>query len=325
MEEAESKRLLYVAATRAKEMLLVSGHTKRKKDGSLTLNGWLGWLGEQIGLSEARLDALPTAPQPISLPWQGGELACVLHPLQPAPLTPEQIELSVVLESGERPDKGEAAEDDASFPPDLVAPIYASPPDNADEKTHRRDQEPPARVWRVIPRGRQRAPAWVVGQLTHAALARWHFPNQSGFETFLRPHALQAGLTDQRETDMAIAETRRLLTRFQLHPLYAELDAAERHHELPYSVELAEGPHSGIVDLLYQADDCWTVVEFKTDRLEKGTDLEVHLAEKKYDHQVACYVEAVHRLLGERPRALLVFLNVGRQVCVKDLSERGQE
>jgi ATP-dependent helicase/nuclease subunit A len=323
MEEAESKRLLYVAATRAKEKLLISGHARRKKDGALTLGGWLAWLGEQVGLSAARLDAQPTSSQPISLPWPDGDLTCVVHPPLPAPLSSEEARSAALLESGERPGRAEAMESTAPFPPDLVAPIHVPPSGDADEKTRQREQEPPARVWRIVPHGRQRAPAWVVGQLTHAALAHWRFPEQPDFEVFLFPYALEAGLTDHGEITAAMSEARRLLARFQQHPLYAELNTAERHHELPYSVELAEGPHSGIIDLLYRTDGRWTVVEFKTDRLRKVDDLEAHITEKKYDRQTERYVEAVNYLLGERPCALLVFLNVGRQVRVINLSETG--
>jgi ATP-dependent exoDNAse (exonuclease V) beta subunit len=161
--------------------------------------------------------------------------------------------------------------------------------------------------------------------LTHAALAHWRFPDQPDFEIFLFPHALEAGLTDHGQITAATSEARRLLARFQQHPLYAELNAAERHHELPYSVELAEGPHSGIIDLLYRTDGRWTVVEFKTDHVDKTDDLEAHIAEKKYDQQTERYVEAVNCLLGERPRALLVFLNISRQVRVINLSETGRK
>ena len=325
MEEAESKRLLYVAATRAREKLLISGHTKRKRDSSLTLAGWLAWLGAQVGLDKAHLDAPPPASQPLPLTWPDGNLTCTIHPPQAAPLSPEQAELAAVLESGERPTMVAAEESDTPFTPDLLEPFYVPLSDDADEKTRRREQEPPARVWRVVPRGRQRALSWVVGQLTHVALAHWRFPDQPDFEVFLFPYALEAGLTDHGEITDAMSEARRLLARFQRHPLYAELDAAGRHHELPYSVELAEGSHSGIIDLLYRADGRWTVVEFKTDELRATDDLRVHIAHEKYDQQVRRYVEAVDRLLGECPRALLVFLNVGRQVRVVNLSEVGEE
>jgi menaquinone-dependent protoporphyrinogen IX oxidase len=47
-----------------------------------------------------------------------------------------------------------------------------------------------------------------------------------------------------------------------------------------------------------------------------GADLAAHIREKRYNEQVGEYITAMTRLLGERPRALLVFLNVGRRVAV---------
>ncbi|HEX9076569.1 MAG TPA: 3'-5' exonuclease, partial [Anaerolineae bacterium] len=48
--DAEERRLLYVAATRAKDKLIVCGHCKRKTNGTLLLGGWLGLLGKTVGL-----------------------------------------------------------------------------------------------------------------------------------------------------------------------------------------------------------------------------------------------------------------------------------
>jgi ATP-dependent helicase/nuclease subunit A len=321
MDEAESKRLLYVAATRAKEKLLVSGHTRRKKDGSLTLDGWLGWLGAPIGLDQVRLDAPPPAAQPAPLTWPDGDLVCILYPPRPEPLSAEMVELAAVLESGERPVAAAPREPVALLPPDLLAPVHRPPADDADDKTREQEKDPPEREWRVVPQPGQGPPARVVGKLTHVALAHWRFPDRPDFEVFLFPYALEAGLTDHGEITAAMSETRQLLARFQQDSLYAELNAAERHHELPYSVELATGTHGGILDLLCRVEGRWTVVEFKTDELRHSGDLRAHITKEKYDRQVARYVEAVHRLLGERPRALLVFLNVGRRVCVEDLSD----
>ena len=74
-EEAEDNRLLYVAATRAKEKLLINGHVKRLKDGNLSLGGWLGRLGEVIGLDNIQLAgaplgmrALPDLAAPLQIP-----------------------------------------------------------------------------------------------------------------------------------------------------------------------------------------------------------------------------------------------------------------
>jgi ATP-dependent exoDNAse (exonuclease V) beta subunit len=151
-----------------------------------------------------------------------------------------------------------------------------------------------------------------VGTLVHAALRRWRFPNQPDFEVFLYPHALDAGLTDPLEIGNAMQTTRRLLTRFCDHPLWAEMDTAERHHELPYVL----GGERGIVDLLYRAHDRWTIAEFKTDRLADLVAARQKIQNEAYDVQVTRYVRAVERLLGERPRALIVFLNVARGIQI---------
>jgi len=306
-EEAESRRLLYVAATRAEEKLIVSGHIKAKKDGTPQLGGWLAWVGTVVGLDQAHLpDPLP-ASQPLDLGWEGGTLACVVHPV------PASEEMG---KRGNKEAEGWEKETPLS-PPALLAPLTLAAAAEADPKVRERESQPPPRVWRVVPvTQRPAGPAWVVGSLVHTALRHWRFPHREGFEDFLRPFALEAGLTDPEEIRRTIAETGRLLARFRAHPLWTELDRAERHHEVPYAVEVDGVPRSGIVDLLYWADGEWRLVEFKTDELRAKVDLEAHIQEKGYDKQVREYVTAMAHLLGERPRALLVFLNVGGQVGV---------
>lgn len=321
MEESEDKRLLYVAATRAREKLLISGYVKvstaKADPGRLRLRGWLACLGEVVGLSEVRLPETPTVPQQLDLNWDGGPLACMLHPsLQE--LTAVKSAASEVQAMRDSPPV--TVSTDVSLPPDLLAPLAFAAHHDADDKIQDRESDPPPRVWRVVPQAmRPTGPAWVVGTLVHAALRRWRFPDGQGFEAFLWPYALEAGLTDEAEIKGAIAEARWLLARFQAHALYAEMAAAERYHEVPYSVTLDDGPHSGIIDLLYRTDGCWTIAEFKTDRLKNETEMRQRICEEKYDKQVHGYIQAVTQQLGEQPRALLVFLNLGRQVRIVSL------
>jgi hypothetical protein len=281
----------------------------------LLLSGWLARLGEVVGLNEVRLPETPTAPQPLDLNWDGDPLVCVLHPPL-AELTADFNSVVSGLQAAlDRPPA--AVPTDLSLPPDLVAPLALAAHDGADDKIQDRESDPPPRVWRVVPKAiRPTGPAWVVGILVHAALRRWRFPDGEGFEAFLRPYALEAGLTDETEIAEAIAEACRLLARFQAHPLYAEMSAADRYHEVPYSVTLDDGPRSGLIDLLYRTDDRWTIAEFKTDRLEDEAEMSARICEEKYDEQVRGYVQAVTQQLGEQPRALLVLLNVGRQVRI---------
>ena len=312
MSEAEERRLLYVAATRAREKLIVSGHVKvsqaKKDPGRLLVDGWLSWLGAVIGLDEVRLPATPSAPQMLDLPWESTPLTCVLHPLQEGPVTAEETPANL-----EAP-----AIQTELMPGDLVAPLVTVEEVESDEKTQDRESEPPPRVWRIIPRAkRPTGPAWVVGKLVHEALRRWRFPDVPDFEPFLYPYALQAGLTDRAEIARTIGEARRLLTRFQAHPLYAEMSAAERYHEVPYCAILdGDSKSAGIVDALYRSNDQWTLVEFKTDEIRNPAALDDHIHREKYDQQVQTYANALTQLLGQKPRVLLVFLNCGREVRV---------
>jgi ATP-dependent helicase/nuclease subunit A len=326
MDEAESRRLLYVAATRAQEKLLVSGQAKistaRSDPGRLLLDGWLAWLGQVIGLDAVRLDSLPAAACELDLDWNGAPLTCTCHPWRADLAPPDSPPAGPRGPQSASSGNGglwSAASGEEAVEMDLLPGIAPMPAASAeDDKTHDRESDPPPRAWRVVPRAQDPAgPAWVVGTLVHAALRRWRFPDQADFEPFLYPYALEAGLTDQTEINNAMQTTRRLLSRFRVHPLWAEMDAVERYHELPYVLD----GERGIVDLLYRAGDRWTVAEFKTDRLAGPEAVRRQIKAKAYDEQVARYVTAAERLLGERPRALLVFMNVGRNVQVVDMSQ----
>ena len=311
-EDAESRRLLYVAVTRAEEKLIVSGHIKAKKDGTPELRGWLAWLGEVTGLSQAQLPAPITWSQPLDLDWEG---TCMLYPRQGDKETRGQGDKETTPLVSLSPSPPVPL---SLCPPSLIAPLVSTPLTEADAKVQ--EHEPPPRVWRVVPVAqRPEGPAWVIGSLVHTALRHWRFPDWPGLEDFLRPFVLEAGLTDRQEIRRAIEQAGRLLARFQAHPLYTELDRAERHHELPYTVEVEGIPKSGIIDLLCQFDDGWTLVEFKTDRIKTQADVKPRICKGKYDEQVRDYVTALTHILGERPRALMVFLNVGGKVEVAEL------
>ena len=146
---------------------------------------------------------------------------------------------------------------------------------------------------------RPSGPAWVVGRLAHEALRRWRFPSEEDFDVFLLPFALELGLTDHAEIQATINEVRRLLTRFQAHPLCREIAAADRFHEVPYALP----NDTGVIDLLYRSGGAWTIVDFKTDEVRSIKQLRETIAREKYAEQVQRYVEAITDQLKQRPRA----------------------
>ena len=316
-QEAEDCRLLYVAATRASEKLLISGHVKARKDGGLITPGWLG----KLGLGQLQLDA--------AMRLQG-EPPC------------EGVSLHLALDAspGGAPLVEPSLPTPAAAPlSDLLDPLTPAPP-LLDEKARAGEADPPPRVWRVAPaRPHPRAPAWVVGKLVHSCLQRWKFP-AADFDAFLRPFALEAGLIDPGEIHTALGDARRLLQRLRDHPLYAELDRAERHHEVPYFTPAARGAEAsrGVIDLLCRLDGRWRVIDFKTDYAASEDEARLLIRQNDYDGQAQRYVQAVQDLLGfstssklnvETPHqsvsatrdvdARLVFLNVAGKLAIFDL------
>ena len=137
----------------------------------------------------------------------------------------------------------------------------------------------------------------------------------NNFETFLRPLALETGLTDSAEIHATLSEVRRLLERLRAHPLYAEIDAAERHHEVPYYLP----GDTGIIDLLYHTEADWFLVDFKTDELRSDDEARLVIQREGYDRQVGRYAEAAASRLGVRAKMRLVFLNVKNNLSIFDL------
>lgn len=297
LEDAEDRRLLYVATTRAKEKLLINGYVKRKRDNSLSLTGWLG-----------RFPFLEMAAPERPLLENG--IYAAVYPYSQTDATdspqPDSASTDSPLLLGEEPGvRSELLQ--------LLAP--ALPP--ADEETRARESDPPRRVWRIVSRTeRPRAPAWLVGRLVHECLRRWHFPD-TDFEAFLRPFALESGLTGEVEIRAAIQESRRMLERLRAHPLFKELDSAERHHEIPYYLPEPDG--RGIIDLLYRDASGWCIIDFKTDEVRSEEEARDTIHRAEYARQVARYARAAATQLRVQARTRLVFLNVKGSISIFDL------
>jgi len=301
-EAAEAERLLYVAATRVEEKLILNGNIRLSRAGRLGwLAGWMKDLAAPLGLKELEIpyDSEGNRAHNYDLVVGITPVACtVFEPGYPAVLPPTTA-LDLEEPAGQ-------------WSPELLGAVE---PDQQqmDEETRRRGQDPPLRVWRVIPAVQYpSAPAWIVGVLVHEALAVWRFPD-SGFDTWVRARAREHGLADRQRLGDAANQTRKLLNRFRDHALFAEMNTAERRlHELPYSLEDGNGGvEQGIIDALYLKDGIWTVVEYKTDRLRDAAGLDQLLEEKDYLAQLKGYTEAVEQFTGRKPRSMLLFLNYG--------------
>ena len=301
-EEAEKARLLYVALTRAEQMLLISGTATLTKMGQLSCKSWLGQLADITGLADVDLSGYNEEGDGQHLfesTLAETAVRTVVYEPHIVPLLalPEEA----VLVEGEGEAERPLLQDSL-----LTAEAVAALGDGT-----------PERVWQVVPTAkRPEAPAWVIGSLVHEALALWRFPDP-GFETWLTARAREYGLTDASQLGHAQVETTRFLRRFQAHRLYQEIASANRRlHEVPYSYERDGVTETGYIDLLYQRDGLWTLVDFKTDRARTEADFQKLLMEKGYQAQVGRYGTAVLELMGIIPRLLLCFLNVENDVRI---------
>ncbi len=303
MQDAEERRLLYVAATRAREKLLVSGHAKPGKEG-LTFGGWLRRLAAALGE-----EGWAGAP----LPEPGGHSACALW----------EGRASCTLYAGV-PQAAEPAaaqrEAAAPAPAAFAAPLagqVACPAGRAPGAG-----ETAGRVWRVVPRRRGlRAPSWLVGKLVHVGLRLWRFPGEPGLEEALQADARSAGLTDERQVASAVGEAQTLLARFRRSDLSRELEAGERRHEVPYALN-PEGPWGRIDLLSLRPDGSWWLLDFKTDELRSEAAREAKVAE--HSPQLRRYGGAVARLAGRSPRLLLCFLDDRGAVTVREVASQAR-
>jgi ATP-dependent helicase/nuclease subunit A len=292
MEEAENLRLLYVAATRAEEKLIVCGHQLKNK-----ADVWLLKLIEAAGINAADLTAAPGQWRSIMLPTcreQVGLLAAATVDLAAAPVLQES---SVT-----------------TYPPlaQTLAALPATAPIEPDDQ-----EEAEASPWRLAFSAEGGFDGALLGTLVHQAIRRWCFPGDPRCAALLQTAALNAGLADPRERAHYVDTARELLARFKADPRWPELDSAERHHEVPYVSSTSPLGAGGYLDVLYRVPSGqWRILDFKTDMLVDVAAADA-LVRGKYGRQLRRYLQAANQLLGQPVGAEICFLDVAGTVqCV---------
>jgi ATP-dependent helicase/nuclease subunit A len=291
--DAEDLRLLYVAATRAREKLIVCGHRQDRNS-----RVWLDVLAAASGLDLAQLAGKPGEWQQATLPESGQSVRGIAQTVQP-------------IQSDAHKDTEQKAAMSSEIA--LYTPLDAQDSGQVDQK-QRDAADNQRRLRRVV--GRHRRPeGTVLGTLVHAAIRRWRFPGDAGLDELLRAEALMEGLVDQEERDATIAQAKELLNRLRADARFVDMDStAIRRHEIPYSILGDSGlPSMGVIDLIYRGTDRkWNIVDFKTDDIQDDAQF-LQLIEQ-YSKQIVRYREAVRQLLGQSAESWLCFLNYGSNV-----------
>ena len=275
-QREESYRLLYVAASRARDTLLVTG--------SEGYSGARGWLAELLRLrltGAHALQGVTVERQPYTAPRPAPKVEPRHRaPLEPAPYLGEKVEGSRL--------------------PPVTSPSRLTP---ADEPL-------PAAVLasseREIERGRV---GWgsARGTLVPYAIGQDWTEDDEGALTTLRSQEVLFPFSDAQRSEL-ITEVTGLLGDYRAllgNGLPALGERSVDRAELPLTVRRGELVWEGIVDRLYKVGDEWLVDDYKTD---------VQVIPERYYVQLGLYLEALEGALGQRPRGRLVFLRERRVI-----------
>jgi ATP-dependent helicase/nuclease subunit A len=336
-DEAERLRLLYVAATRAGDYLLVSGRAQQDKEQNWKSSGWLDLLLDAL---ELRHEVQPTEERVLDRPW--GQVRIY------APGRWPQEMVSVAAAGEQTGWQIRAPAVDPMAPPLLAA--VASPPetrarhlsathiadlggvkragDPLEQRQHRERfrrmvlQDAPDFVEEIRSSGERRVTRRQIGEIVHLALQHWQLPDQPDLHELLYSYAWRQGITDHISCYEAASQAYRLLATFKNSDMYRLIDNARQvYRELPFIYERDGYIIHGIIDVLLQtAGGEWVIVDYKTGRVAPPVDDETLRQDaRRYHLQVGVYADAVREQLGENARRVYIhYVRYNRQVHIHE-------
>jgi ATP-dependent helicase/nuclease subunit A len=270
MEASENRRLLYVAATRARDRLVVTCFGRlRNKDGSAS-----------AVLLGPIADALPT-PAPLADEYEDGGLLVLPARMPPraddSDGAPDDRDLAAAR--GEWRARREEVLEKARLTAPATSP---SGLEHVDEQV--RSGGPGA------PPGRARALA--LGSAVHQTLELCDLADEGSLA-----NVAAAAAREIERPDVAAEAAELVAACWRAEPVRAAARAAADpdavHREVPLGALLDGVVLSGAVDLLYRDGEDWVVVDYKTDR---AAEPDVLLA--RYRPQGAAYALAAEAVLG---------------------------
>lgn len=319
-DDAERKRLLYVALTRAADHLILSANLEAIDKLSspwmkivakyFDLETGKPSLDEETGAAIIPADYLLAVPevavctsQP-ALPNIKKESLTGLLPLNQLDDDLAQAEAMTLPDSLRRfaPNSSERRQFSVSELEQIDAQLHSRPTAMLDEVRRPDDDEPPMTA----------DAATILGTLVHAALEQVNFQDFGDVAALVEECSLTLADGATEEIRQRAAE---MIRGFEQSPLGRELSTARRvFRELEFQWRCSsEGDTplryiAGFIDCLYESSDgTWTIVDYKTGRTTHHGDEAAQLA--AYELQLGTYALAARQLLGRLPdRVELVLL-----------------
>ncbi|MDX2163128.1 MAG: UvrD-helicase domain-containing protein [bacterium] len=341
-EEAERRRLLYVAVTRAQDYLIISGGYSAHKTEGIKAEGVLNWLFQAADLRqqawehEARIQAawgtyrLHLPPQPNDdvavrdapfVDWNG------LHsdePISLAPVTPPL--LADILRESDAPVRSLTATQIA----DLGAAFEALPnnqrPVFAERWRRAVLHNAPLHIERISDRS-DRALRRRVGEIVHQLLCvRSPDDDPQSLKALIASYAWEYGIVDPTEREIVIKDSLAQFRRTAASDIHRWIAGAQQlYREVPFVFGTEKRVIHGVIDMLMQRDDGeWVIVDYKTswiDRSPSAAQFIVHAT--RFTLQVGVYAAAVNELIGVVPRTFIHYIRYNYTVEIPEKQWRG--
>jgi len=294
METSEMRRLLYVAATRARDHVVVSCFGKlTTKQGEPAAGVMLAPIGGHLPVPGAQPPATDTEEGPL----------LVLAPVEPSPPSKRGAAPDVAALVAERETWRAARE---ALLADASRPARATSPSGLEHV----DEEVVAGGPGAPP---GRAAARVRGSAVHAVMELCDLHDEASIDRLAPAVAADAGRPDLAPKVAALAHAC-----WRSAPARAAAASPQVYRELPVGFMVDDAVVTGAVDLLYLDGEQWVIVDYKTDRLGDETDRlnddtrrvdggEVGaVLRERYSPQAAAYAVAVEKATGRTVREVVL-------------------
>lgn len=330
-EIAERKRLLYVAATRAQDYLIISGHKLKTAK-----NTWLEWISAAFEIGEEDLQAGTRV-----INRDRGMLQ-IRVPDQPPEEGIRDTQDTVTANRWEQIYTPQVVDDRSLLTREINVEIssairHITATQIADaggayiDPLHRRRfrrsilKDAPLTIDQVSLRKPQDVSQRIIGEMVHKVLGWWDFKdNKQDFDDRLDSYAWELGVVDEGQRKYAIQEAHKLLTKMLKSPIIKWLlDAQQIYREIPFVYRSDKRIIHGVLDTLFQQPDgTWVIVDYKTSYV---TDYKTTADEKllsnhalRYHLQIGVYAAAVQEQLGGIvPETYIYYIRYGQYVRVE--------
>jgi ATP-dependent helicase/nuclease subunit A len=294
-EAEENLRLLYVALTRARDVLVISQPAKPRSSWASDLLNLLEHEPPElhtVAVDQAVLQRARRAERAISDPvWPAPELM--------APVIVNPVDQLRHISATQLADLGtwRYDPDNRSY---ARKRLIRSLGQNASEVVGELEWIGPV-------------PQRLIGEVVHTALRYWPLPltvDAMPDHNLLRAYAWSHGVTDPQSAEDVVARAAALLTQFVHGHIPRLLNAAAAvYRELPVVYRHEGRVLHGVMDLLMRDAAGYTIVDYKSGYLTSRDKTSAQQHARRFHGQMAAYAEAVTAQFGHVPRVFVYYLS----------------